>query len=131
MHQFGIGAKSPASDPACDDSFGISIVQSLPHVAESQHAVKGRLWMCNARSDRISHIISLIIIDYHSIIISWLLNAFDVSLSFTSYHCRIPSLWNANPYHLGSRTGRFGVAVAIHALQVSAGCAATAFNVVL
>lgn len=45
---------------------------------------------------------------------------FDVSLSFASYHCRIPSSWNASPFDLGSRTGRFGVAVAIHALQVSA-----------
>ena len=47
-------------------AFGVCIAQSLPHVAESQHAVRGRLWMCNARSGPISHIIN-----YHSTIISW------------------------------------------------------------
>lgn len=79
LHQFGIHAKSPASDPACDDSFGefplvafgVSIVQSLPHVAESQHAVTGREDFGCAMQDLVLSVISLIIFNYHSTIISW------------------------------------------------------------
>ena len=75
LHQFGIHAKSPASDPACDDSFGefplvafgVSIVQSLPHVAESQNAITGWEDFGCAMQDLVLSVISLIIIalSYH------------------------------------------------------------------
>ena len=46
-------------------------MQSLPHVAESQHAVTGREDFGCAMQDLVLSVISLIIFNYHSTIISW------------------------------------------------------------